>query len=80
VALPIAAWRAEAIRYGSDKPDLRCGAEIHDLRRLPRLEFRPQADRRRRQGCAASRSKAHASRSQLDVLVDQAKAPLASPG
>ena len=70
---------AEAIaKYGSDKPDLRCGMEITDLStafatsellRLPRARSRPAAR------CAGSSFPARAkySRRELDELVEQAK-------
>jgi aspartyl-tRNA synthetase len=69
---------AEAIaRYGSDKPDLRCGMEIHDLSG----EFRDSEFRVFKQIIADGgvvrgfvvRDGNRYSRSQLDVLVDQAK-------
>ena len=70
---------AEAIaRYGSDKPDLRCGMEIHDLSDV----FRDSEFRVFKQIVAAGgvvrgfavKGGNKYSRSQLDVLVDQAKA------
>jgi aspartyl-tRNA synthetase len=70
---------AEAIaRYGSDKPDLRCGMEIHDLSDVFRdSEFRVfkqiVADGGAVRGFAVRGGNKY-SRSQLDVLVDQAKA------
>ncbi len=70
---------AEAIaRYGSDKPDLRCGMEIHDLSGLFReSEFRVfkqiVAGGGVVRGFAVKGGNKY-SRSQLDVLVDQAKA------
>jgi len=70
---------AEAIaRYGSDKPDLRCGMEIHDLSDVFReSEFRVfkhiVADGGAVRGFAVKGGNKY-SRSQLDVLVDQAKA------
>jgi len=70
---------AEAIaRYGSDKPDLRCGMEIHDLSDVFRdSEFRVfkqiVADGGVVRGFAVKGGNKY-SRSQLDVLVDQAKA------
>ena len=70
---------AEAIaRYGSDKPDLRCGMEIHDLSDLFRdSEFRVfkqiVADGGVVRGFNVKGGN-KSSRSQLDVLVDQAKA------
>ena len=70
---------AEAIaRYGSDKPDLRCGMEIHDLSDVFRdSEFRVfkqiVADGGAVRGFAVKGGNRY-SRSQLDVLVDQAKA------
>jgi aspartyl-tRNA synthetase len=69
---------AEAIaRYGSDKPDLRCGLEIHDLSDAFReSEFRVfkqiVADGGVVRGFAVPGGNRY-SRSQLDVLVDQAK-------
>jgi aspartyl-tRNA synthetase len=69
----------EAIaKYGSDKPDLRCGLEIHDLSDV----FRESEFRVFKQivaGGGAVRGFAvpggnRYTRSQLDVLVDQAKA------
>jgi aspartyl-tRNA synthetase len=69
---------AEAIaRYGSDKPDLRCGLEIHDLSDGFRdSEFRvfkqTVADGGVVRGFAVPGGNRY-SRSQLDVLVDQAK-------
>ena len=68
----------EAIaRYGSDKPDLRCGLEIHDLSDVFRdSEFRVfkqiVADGGAVRGFAVPGGN-RSSRSQLDVLVDQAK-------
>jgi aspartyl-tRNA synthetase len=80
VTLPIRRMRyAEAIaRYGSDKPDLRCGMEIHDLSDVFRdSEFRVfkqiVADGGVVRGFAVKGGNTY-SRSQLDVLVDQAKA------
>src|SRR3954463_13708530 len=70
---------AEAIaRYGSDKPDLRCGMEIHDLSDVFRdSEFRVfkqiVADGGVVRGFSVKGGN-KVSRSQLDVLVDQAKA------
>ena len=69
---------AEAIaKYGSDKPDLRCGLEIHDLSEVFRdSEFRVfkqiVADGGVVRGFAVPGGNRY-SRSQLDVLVDQAK-------
>jgi aspartyl-tRNA synthetase len=69
---------AEAIaRYGSDKPDMRCGLEIHDLSEVFReSEFRVfkqiVADGGVVRGFAVPGGNRY-SRSQLDVLVDQAK-------
>jgi aspartyl-tRNA synthetase len=80
VTLPIRRMRyAEAIaRYGSDKPDLRCGMEIHDLSEIFRdAEFRVfkqiVADGGVVRGFAVKGGNRY-TRSQLDVLVDQAKA------
>jgi aspartyl-tRNA synthetase len=80
VTLPIRRMGyAEAIaRYGSDKPDLRCGMEIHDLSDVFRdSEFRVfkqiVADGGVVRGFAVKGGNRY-SRSQLDVLVDQAKA------
>jgi aspartyl-tRNA synthetase len=80
VALPIRRiGYAEAIaRYGSDKPDLRCGMEIHDLSDVFRdSEFRVfkqiVADGGVVRGFNVKGGNKY-SRSQLDVLVDQAKA------
>ncbi len=70
---------AEAIaKYGSDKPDLRCGMEIHDLSEVFRdSEFRVFkqiiADGGVVRGFAVKGGNKY-SRSQLDVIVDQAKA------
>jgi aspartyl-tRNA synthetase len=69
---------AEAIsKYGSDKPDLRCGLEIHDLSDVFReSEFRVfkqiVADGGVVRGFAVPQGNKY-TRSQLDVLVDQAK-------
>ncbi len=69
---------ADAIaKYGSDKPDLRCGLEIHDLSDAFRdSEFRVFkqiiADGGVVRGFAVPGGNRY-SRSQLDVLVDQAK-------
>jgi aspartyl-tRNA synthetase len=69
---------AEAIaRYGSDKPDLRCGLEIHDLSELFReSEFRvfkqKVAEGETVRGFVVPGGNKY-TRSQLDVLVDQAK-------
>jgi aspartyl-tRNA synthetase len=80
VSLPIRRMEyAEAIaRYGSDKPDLRCGMEIHDLSAVFRdSEFRVfkqiVADGGVVRGFAVKGGNKY-SRSQLDLLVDQAKA------
>src|SRR3979411_2537344 len=85
VTLPIRRMSyADAIaRYGSDKPDLRCGMEIHDLSDVFRdSEFRVfkqiVADGGVVRGFAVKGGNKY-SRSQLDVLVDQAKA-LGMPG
>src|SRR4051812_44435886 len=69
---------AEAIaRYGSDKPDLRCGMEIHDLSALFKdSEFRVFRDIVAGGGAVRGFNVVGGnrySRSQLDVLVDQAK-------
>jgi aspartyl-tRNA synthetase len=70
---------ADAIaRYGSDKPDLRCGMEIHDLSDLFReSEFRVfrqiVADGGVVRGFAVKGGNDY-SRSRLDAIVDQAKA------
>jgi len=69
---------AEAIaKYGSDKPDLRCGLEIHDLSDVFRdSEFRVfkqiVAEGGAVRGFAVPGGNKY-TRSQLDVLVDQAK-------
>ncbi len=69
---------AEAIaKYGSDKPDLRCGLEIHELSDVFRdSEFRVfkqiVADGGTVRGFAVPGGNRY-SRSQLDVLVEQAK-------
>jgi len=80
VTLPIRRMGyADAItRYGSDKPDLRCGMEIHDLSDVFRdSEFRVfkqiVADGGVVRGFAVKGGNRY-SRSQLDILVDQAKA------
>jgi aspartyl-tRNA synthetase len=80
VTLPIRRMPyAEAIaRYGSDKPDLRCGLEIYDLSDVFRdSEFRVfkqiVAEGGAVRGFAVPGGNRY-SRSQLDVLVDQAKA------
>ncbi len=80
VALPIRRMAyAEAIaRYGSDKPDLRCGMEIHDLSDVFRdSEFRVfkqiVADGGVVRGFAVKGGNEY-SRSRLDAIVDQAKA------
>ena len=79
VALPIRRMPyAEAIaRYGSDKPDLRCGLEIHDLSDVFRdAEFRVfkqiVAEGGAVRGFRVPGGNRY-TRSQLDVLVDQAK-------
>ena len=79
VTLPIRRMAyAEAIaRYGSDKPDLRCGMEIHDLSDIFReSEFRVfkqiVADGGAVRGFVVKGGNRY-TRSQLDVLVDQAK-------
>jgi len=69
---------AEAIaRYGSDKPDLRCGMEIHDLSAVFKdSEFRVFKEIVAKGGAVRGFSVTGGnkySRSQLDVLVDQAK-------
>jgi len=69
---------AEAIaRYGSDKPDLRCGMEIHDLSTVFKdSEFRVFKEIVAKGGAVRGFTVAGGnkySRSQLDVLVDQAK-------
>jgi aspartyl-tRNA synthetase len=69
---------AEAIaRYGSDKPDLRCGMEIHDLSAVFKdSEFRVFKEIVAKGGAVRGFNVAGGnkySRSQLDVLVDQAK-------
>jgi aspartyl-tRNA synthetase len=69
---------SEAIaRYGSDKPDLRCGLEIHELSDVFReSEFRVfkqiVADGGAVRGFAVPGGNRY-SRSQLDTIVDQAK-------
>jgi len=79
VALPVRRMSyAEAIaRYGSDKPDLRCGLEIHDLSE----GFRDSEFRVFKQiiagggivrGFAVPGGNKY-TRSQIDILVDQAK-------
>ena len=80
VALPIRRMAyAEAIaRYGSDKPDLRCGMEIHDLSDVFRdSEFRVfkqiVADGGAVRGFAVKGGNEY-TRSRLDAIVDQAKA------
>src|SRR6266545_1882757 len=80
VTLPIRRMPyAEAIaKYGSDKPDLRCGLEIHDLSDVfGDSEFRVfkqlVAGRGAVRGFSVPGGNRY-SRSQLDVLVDQAKA------
>jgi aspartyl-tRNA synthetase len=79
VRLPIRRMAyAEAIaKYGSDKPDLRCGLEIHDLSDVFRdSEFRVfkqiVAEGGAVRGFAVPGGNKY-TRSQLDVLVDQAK-------
>lgn len=69
---------AEAIaRYGSDKPDLRCGMEIEDLSDVfKESEFRVFKEIVAKGGAVRGFRVAGGnaySRSQLDVLVDQAK-------
>jgi aspartyl-tRNA synthetase len=69
---------AEAMaRYGSDKPDLRCGMEIHDLSDVfADSEFRVFKEIVAQGGVVRGFVVAggnKSSRSQLDVLVDQAK-------
>jgi aspartyl-tRNA synthetase len=79
VALPIRRMPyAEAIaKYGSDKPDLRCGLEIHDLSDVFRdAEFRVFKQIVAEGGAVRGLSVPGGNkytRSQLDVLVDQAK-------
>jgi len=79
VTLPIRRMSyAEAIaRYGSDKPDLRCRLEIHDLSAVFRdSEFRVfkqiVADGGAVRGFAVPGGNRY-TRSQIDLLVDQAK-------
>ncbi len=80
VTLPIRRLSyADAIaRFGSDKPDLRCGMEIHDLSDVFRdSEFRVfkqiVADGGAVRGFAVKGGNDY-SRSRLDAIVDQAKA------
>ncbi len=80
VSLPIRriAYSEAIARYGSDKPDLRCGMEIHDLSDVFKdSEFRVfkqiVADGGVVRGFNVKGGN-KSSRSQLDVLVDQAKA------
>ena len=79
VTLPIRRMSyAEAIaRYGSDKPDLRCGLEIHDLSAVfTDSEFRVfkqiVAEGGAVRGFAVPGGNKY-TRSQIDLLVDQAK-------
>jgi aspartyl-tRNA synthetase len=79
VTLPIRRMSyAEAIaRYGSDKPDLRCGLEIHDLAAVFKdSEFRVfkqiVAEGGTVRGFAVPGGNKY-TRSQIDLLVDQAK-------
>jgi aspartyl-tRNA synthetase len=79
VTLPIRRMSyAEAIaRYGSDKPDLRCGLEIHELSAVFKdSEFRVfkqiVADGGAVRGFAVPGGNKY-TRSQIDLLVDQAK-------
>src|SRR5689334_12156019 len=79
VTLPIRRMSyAEAIaRYGSDKPDLRCGLEIHDLSAVFKdSEFRVfkqiVAEGGTVRGFAVPGGNKY-TRSQIDLLVDQAK-------
>jgi len=79
VTLPIRRMSyAEAIaRYGSDKPDLRCGLEIHDLSAAFKdSEFRVfkkiVAEGGAVRGFAVPGGNKY-SRSQIDLIVDQAK-------
>ena len=80
VSLPIRRISyADAIaRYGSDKPDLRCGMEIHDLSDVFRdSEFRVFKQIVAEGGCVrgfAIKDGNDYSRSRLDAIVDQAKA------
>jgi aspartyl-tRNA synthetase len=80
VTMPIRriAYSEAIARYGSDKPDLRCGMEIHDLSDVFKdSEFRVfkqiVADGGVVRGFNVKGGNKY-SRSQLDVLVDQAKA------
>jgi aspartyl-tRNA synthetase len=80
VSMPIRrmAYSEAIARYGSDKPDLRCGMEIHDLSDVFKdSEFRVfkqiVADGGAVRGFNVKGGNRY-SRSQLDVLVDQAKA------
>jgi aspartyl-tRNA synthetase len=80
VSMPIRriAYSEAIARYGSDKPDLRCGMEIHDLSDVFKdSEFRVfkqiVADGGVVRGFNVKGGN-KSSRSQLDVLVDQAKA------
>jgi aspartyl-tRNA synthetase len=79
VSLPIRrmAYSDAIARYGSDKPDLRCGLEIHDLSAVFRdSEFRVfkqiVAEGGVVRGFVVPGGNKY-TRSQLDVLVDQAK-------
>jgi len=77
VPLPRISYADAIAKYGSDKPDLRCGLEIVDLSELFRdSEFRVfkqiVADGGVVRGIVVPGGNKY-SRSQLDVLVDQAK-------
>ena len=70
---------AEAIaKYGSDKPDLRCGMPIQDVRELFRESAFGVFKEHRRRGRHGPRLRrpegaASYSRSEVDGIVDQAK-------
>jgi aspartyl-tRNA synthetase len=76
--IPRMAYADAIAKYGSDKPDLRCGLEIHDLSEV----FRDSEFRVFKQIVAAGGTVRgfavpggnRYSRNQLDLLVDQAKA------